>query len=78
MIVLIVLDILWMSFLVVRLMLRAGHPSTPTQTHPQQVRAEPSRAQFDSGGQDGPAWNAWDDHQLTRLLSDSAPRTITE
>lgn len=78
MVILIVLVILWTSYLVTTLMLRAEHAGTPTPPPPQRVRAEPSRAQIDAGSQERPAWDALDDRQLTRLLTDSAPRTITE
>lgn len=78
MIILIVLLILWTPYVVTRLRLRAQHARTPTPTHPQQVCAEPSWAETDAGSQDDPAWSALDDRQLTRLLTDAAPRTITE
>lgn len=78
MVTLTVLVILWTAYAVTRLTLRAEHARTPTPTHPQPVCAEPSGAQIDAGSQDGPPWSALDDRQLTRLLTDSAPRTITE
>jgi hypothetical protein len=77
MVILIVLVILWTPYLVTRLLLRAQHARTPA--HTQEVSAvPPSGARTDTGGQDGPAWSVLDDRQLTRLLTDSAPRTITE
>jgi hypothetical protein len=80
MVIPIVLVILWTSWVAMRLLLRADaqHARTLTTAHPHQACAEPRRAQTDAGSQDGPAWSALDDRQLTRLLTDSAPRTITE
>lgn len=75
MIILIALVILGTSYSVTRLML---HARTPTPTHPRQMGAEPSRAKIEAGRQDGSAWSALDDRQLTRLLTNSATRTITE
>jgi hypothetical protein len=77
-VILIVLVILGTSYAVSRLLLRAEPARTPTPTHPQQVCAEPSWAQIDSGSQEGPAWSALDDRQLTRLLTDSASRSSSE
>ncbi|PZS28055.1 MAG: hypothetical protein DLM58_17755 [Pseudonocardiales bacterium] len=80
MIVLIMLVIFWAPYVVTRLMLRAQHVRTRTPAaHPRQACTGPSSgAQSDAGSQDGLAWSALDDRQLTRLLIDSAPRTITE
>ncbi len=77
----ILLVIVGTVYAVSRLMPGAQHARTrphPTPTYPHQVWAEPSGAQIDAGSQDGPAWGALDDRQLTRLLTDSAPRTISE
>jgi hypothetical protein len=79
MIILIALVILGTPYLVTRLMLRAQHARTPTAARPPQAYAgQPSGVGTDAGSQDGPAWSAVDDRQLTRLLTDSAPPTITE
>jgi hypothetical protein len=74
---LIVLVIFWTPYLAVKL-LRAQHGRTPNGDPPQQACAQPRRTQTNTGAQDWPAWSASDDRQLTLLLSDSAPRTITE
>ncbi len=81
MVIFVVLVILGTSYAVTRLVLRAEHARTPTPTHPQQVCAELSGAQIDSGSQDGPAWGALDDRQLTRpgptpLRDPAANRTL--
>jgi hypothetical protein len=78
MVILLLFMIFWTSYAVTWLMPRAQHARTPTPTPPQPVHAEPSRAQLDAGSHDGPVWSALDDRQLTRLLTDSAPRTIIE
>ncbi len=53
-------------------------PARTTAYLPQACAGQPRGAWIDAGGQDGLAWGALDDRQLTRLLIDSAPRTISE
>ena len=66
--VLAMLVFLWMPYLITRL---------PPTAEP--ARAEPPRpARSDTPGQYGQVWSTLDDRQLTRLLTDSAPRTTTE
>lgn len=75
---LILLVILWAPYLVARF-LRAQRARTPTPSLPQRAWGGlPRKAQTDTGSQYGPAWSALDDLQLTRLLTNSAPRTSTE
>ncbi|MEP6563219.1 MAG: hypothetical protein ABJD68_19335 [Nakamurella sp.] len=83
MIVLMMLVFIWMSYVMPYVMKRllptAQQARTPTRDGSQLAPAEPSRAAgSDTGGQDGQGWTALDDRQLTRLLTDYAPRTITE
>ena len=76
--ILIVLVIFWTPYLLARLLL-ARHARRPSPAHRQRAYAQaPSWAQTDTGSPDGLAWSALDDRQLTRLLTDSAPRTITD
>jgi hypothetical protein len=72
---LIMLAILW-SGVVTMLMLRARQVRTPVWDGSQQGSAEPPQSSTD--GQDGQSWSALDDRQLTRLLTNSAPRTTSE
>ncbi len=79
MVILIALAILWTPYVATKLLLRARHARTPTGAHPQPACAEPpGGAETRTGSQDGAAWSALDDRQLTRLLTDSAPRTSSE
>jgi hypothetical protein len=73
--ILVLLVLLWTSYVVTRL-LRAQHVSSTA--HSPKAGATPSDVEPGTGSQDGPAWSALDDYQLTRLLTESAPRTITE
>ena len=78
MIVVIWLVILWTPYLVMRL-LHAQHARIPTTARPYGARTEPpTGVTTDATSQDEAAWSALDDRQLTRLLTDSAPRSITE
>lgn len=75
---LIVLVLFCAPYLVTRL-LRAEQARMSAPARPQGAWTEPaSKAQTDTGSQDGLSWSALDDLQLTRLLTDSAPRTNTE
>ncbi len=76
---LIVLVIVWIPFVISRLLLRAQHARTLTSTPPKHVSNQPpSGLDASTGRQDEPTWSALDDRQLTRLLTDSAPRNNTE
>lgn len=46
--------------------------------HPRRAYLEPLARTQTMSGADGLAWSDLDDRQLTRLLTDSAPRTTTE
>jgi hypothetical protein len=78
MVILVALVIIWAPFLTAKLLLakRANaaqpHPSRSSRTQP------PSGAKSETSRHDGPVWTALDDRQLTRLLTDSAPRSSTE
>jgi hypothetical protein len=76
MVILVALAILATPYLVARV-LRTQHASTPRTAHPQEARAEVSGV-AGSASHDGPTWSALDDRQLTRLLTNSAPRSTTE
>lgn len=79
MIVLMMLVFLWMPYVITKLLPTAQQARTPTRDDSQLARVEPLRpAGCDTGGQDGQLWTALDDRQLTRLLTDSAPRTTSE
>jgi hypothetical protein len=77
---LIVLLILWVPYLVAELVLRARRPRTLSPAHSQPAYADPPTNPRGTAtdGQHWLGWSAWDDSQLTRLLKDSAPRSITE
>lgn len=79
MVILIVLVIFWTPY-VVTMLLRAQRARTPSSPgHPQLAHLElPIGATSDAGTQDVPGWGALDDRQLTRLLTNSAARSITE
>ena len=77
MIVLIVLVILWTPYVVARL-LQAQHARTPTTAHPHAAEEPQGNGASDTTNQMATAWSALDDRQLTRLLTDSAPRSATE
>lgn len=78
MILLIVLVILWASYLVPKL-LRAQPARIPDLAHPQQPDAvPPAGIHSHVFSQAVPTWSALDDRQLTRLLIDSAPGTTTD
>lgn len=68
MIVLAMLVFVWMPYLITRLLRTAALARV----------APPGPARSDDPGQDGQVWTALDDRQLTRLLTDSAPRTTSE
>ncbi len=77
--VFILLVFLFTCYPVMRLMLGAEDARTPTTGYlPQAYPGQPRGVGIDAGSRDGPAWGALDDRQLTRLLIDSAPRTISE
>jgi hypothetical protein len=79
MVTLLILLILWVPYLIKRLLPDAQQTRTPIQYDSQQAAAERQhRARSLTDGQDGQSWSALDDHQLTRLLTDSAPRTTSE
>lgn len=73
MILLAVVAILWAPCVAAWLMLRAQ----PQPMRAGRQRTEPSGAEL-RAPEDSPAWSALDDRQLTRLLTESAPRTSTE
>jgi hypothetical protein len=78
MIILIVLVILCTPYVLTKL-LRAQHSRTPSLAYPRRAHAEPLvGAEIDTGNQNTSAWSQLDDRQLTRLLTNSAPRTTTE
>jgi hypothetical protein len=76
--ILVVLVLLWTPYVATLLWPRAHSKRRPALVPPRQARAEPSGADLEAGSSHGPAWGALDDLQLTRLLIDSAPRTIAE
>lgn len=79
MICLMIVVILWMPYLIRLLLPAAQQVRIPTRSSSPQVRAEPPRlVQGGTGGQAGQSWSALDDHQLTRLLIDSAPGTTSQ
>ena len=77
MIILLFLLILWTPY-VVSTMLRAQQNRSPIHIDLQTVPAYQGQAETDLDLRSGAAWSALDDHQLTRLLTDSSPRTPTE
>ncbi len=69
-----VLVLVWTSFFLGRLVLRAEHVRVHDPAPAPPERAEtPSGVSTATGGQDVLGWTALDDRQLTRLLTDSAP-----
>ena len=77
MIILLLLAICWTPYVVTKL-LRAQHAHTPHPAGPTRAHTAPSAgADTNTGTQHG-AWSALDDRQLTRLLTNSAPRSTTE
>ena len=79
MVIVIALVVFGTPCMVTMLLIRARRARTSTAAHSQAECAEPlGEAETYTGSHDGPAWSALDDRQLTRLLTDSVPRTITE
>lgn len=76
MITVVLLFIVWVPYFLVR-SLRAHHVRTLNENQPHSVAAMPE-AFGKTGDEPRSAWTTLDDRQLTRLLIDSAPRTITE
>lgn len=76
--ILVVLVLLCTCYAVTRVILRAEQTRSPTPTHPQPVGANASGVTTGSGNQPDPVWDALDDLQLTRLLTNATPRTISE
>jgi hypothetical protein len=65
-------------FAITRL-LHAQRAHIPTLLWPAQVHAVPPvETEAVIGGQQDAAWDVLDDRQLTRLLTNAAPRTVTE
>ncbi len=77
MVILILLAILWMPY-VVRMLLRAQHARTPSSVPPQRAHVQPPLGAATDTAAQHAAWSALDDRQLTRLLTNSAPRTTKE
>lgn len=59
----------WISYLAIRLLMSAPHVDKPASSGEHQARPDPSIMA---------AWDALDDHQLTRLLIDAAAGTNDE
>lgn len=78
MFILVVLVLLWTPYVATLLWPGAHSTRRPAFVLARQARAEPSGADLEAANPHGPAWGALDDLQLTRLLIDSAPRTIAE
>lgn len=78
MITLLIFSILWMPYLVKRLLSAAQRTRTATKNASPQVPPKPPYAVSGTGSQDGQTWSTLDDRQLTRLLVDSAPPTTSE
>jgi hypothetical protein len=76
--ILILLVILLTSH-VLRKLLLARPANASRLTRPQSAcKRPPAGEQSATGSQGRPLWTALDDHQLTRLLTDAAPRSTTE
>jgi hypothetical protein len=75
----IVLVKLWTRYAITRL-LRAQQARVPPlgPASAGASEAPPSGTEAVSGSQPGAVWDALDDRQLTRLLTNAAPRTIIE
>jgi hypothetical protein len=73
---LLVLVILWVTYMVARLVLRAEYNATPTPSSAPSpwVGAERGGEPVEAATWGGLAWSAVDDRQLTRLLRSSAAR----
>jgi hypothetical protein len=76
--ILAVLVILYTSYLVARVIIRAEQARPSLPRFPLPVGADSSGATTGFGSRPGPVWGALDDLQLTRLLTNSRPRTINE
>ncbi len=75
MVTLITLAILWTPFLVTRYLQARRLRAVPLPA----ATAQPARDAWGGTSSDGGLlWTASDDHQLTKLLSSSSPRTPTE
>jgi hypothetical protein len=75
MVIVILLMAVWTPYVVMRL-LRAQHARALSPTNPQLARTElPTGTRTGTASQDQPGWTALDERQLTRLLTNSAPRT---
>ncbi len=78
MLTVVLLLIVWVPYFVARA-LRANHVRRLNENHPRSADAMPEAlGETGDGNRGRSAWSALDDHQLTRLLTDSAPRTATE
>ena len=78
MVILIVLVILCTPYVLTKL-LRPQHIRTPSPAYPRRPHTEPPvGAEINDGNQNTSAWSPLDDRQLTRLLTNSAPRTSPE
>ncbi len=78
MISLVIVVILW-TYVLAMMARRAPQARTPIRDGSPQACADPRRrARSGADIQDGQVWSTLDDHQLTRLLTDSAPRTTSE
>ncbi len=77
--ILFLLLIVWVSYLVAKNLRAQPTLLSPVPARPRRTGATPpSDERLGAGGQDEPTWSALDDRQLTRLLTDSAPRTTTD
>jgi hypothetical protein len=75
--IILLLAICWTPYVITRL-LRAQHAQTPNPARPTKAHGAPSTgADTETAVQHG-AWSALDDRQLTRLLTDSAPRSTPD
>jgi len=77
--ILTILVIFWILSMMKRLLPTVQQARTSTRDGLPQVPPEPPRpVRGGTGGPGGQSWSALDDRQLTRLLTDSAPRTTSE
>jgi len=78
MVILIALAIFCTPYVLTKL-LRAQHIRTPSLAYSRRRHAGPPvGAEINTGNQNTSAWSQLDERQLTRLLTNSAPRTGTE
>lgn len=78
MIIFVFLLIVWAPYIIAKVA-RYRDARTLNETQPRGLRATPEALEnIDPSSRSPLAWSVLDDRQLTRLLTDSAPRPITE